>query len=186
MKESNHSGKKTWKVWLVMLGIVAIIVAVVLVLVMLMQGSTKTSGEFPEPEETESITCVKDGAVLSVLDTRNATRLQTKATAVFVKDKMDNISIQYSMGYGSEEGVKDSRNINHVKMNLATQDEGLGPDIFNLRFTSLGNDLEVRMYAEAEKITNVSAKYLMLEQLAGNYSMNAVKSNYVSQGFTCE
>ena len=186
MEEGKRSGKKSWKTWLVALGILAIIAAVVLVLMILTQGSTKTSGGFPEPEETESITCTKGGEVLSLFDTKNATSLGTKVTATFEKGKMKTISVNYSMKYDSEEAKKDSINTNHVKINLATQEEGLGYDIFNLRTTSVGNELDMRMYTEAEKITNVSAKYLMLEQAAGNYSMSSVKSNYVSQEFKCE
>lgn len=177
--------KKSMSTWPIVIVIMIVLVMVAVVLIVQMQGSTTTSGSFPEPESTESITCTNDNEVMSVFDTSRATGKKTRVVAIFEKGKLDHISVTYSLSYDSAEAIKDSNNINQNKINLATQNEGLGADIFNLHFSKLSSSLEVSMYAEAQDISSVSAKYLMLEQASGNYSETNIEKVYTSQGFKC-
>lgn len=185
MEEEAKHGKKSSVLWWVIGGIFVVIIAVVVFLVLRMQGTVSSGGAFPDAESVQSLTCTNDSAVLSLINTKNATSVSTKMIATFSKNKLDNISMNYSLKYSSKEDIKDSENINYAAINLSSQKEGLGPDIFNLRFNKLEDSLEIRMYAESEKIGAVSAKYLMLEQAAGSYSESSIKKNYTSQGFKC-
>ncbi len=177
--------KKSVSTWPIVIMIMVALVLVATVLIIQMQGTTTTSGSFPEPQSTDSLTCTNNSEVLSILEPRNALSKSTKVVATFSRDKMESISVNYSLKYSTATDTRDSENVNHVKMNQSTQNAGLGPDIFNLHISNLSDGLEIRMFAEVDDITNVSAKYLMLEQANGSYSKSSVKNNYVSQGFNC-
>lgn len=177
--------KKSVPTWPIVIMIMVALVLVATVLIIQMQGTTTTSGSFPEPESTESITCTNDSEVMSIFDASGATSKKTRVVAIFEKGKLDHISVTYSLSYDSVGAIKDSSNINQNKINLATQNEGLGADIFNLHFSKLSSSLEITMYAEAKDISNVSAKYLMLDQASGSYSETNIKKIYTSQGFKC-
>lgn len=170
---------------LIISGVVLIVIAIVLILNFFMRGETTVSGNFPDPEVSESISCELNSADDTILDLTDVTRASTKVNAVFVKKQLSSISLTYSLYYNSEEKINTSEAKNHANFNLSSQENGLGANIFNLHFTKLKDRLEIRMYAESKDITDKSSEYLLLRNTS-NLSQSAVEKNYTDKGFKCK
>lgn len=185
MKDSASVKRKKYPInWAFIAGLAIIVVVVTLVLCLALRGNTSTTGAFPNPETSEYISCEATGVTNSIFDVSNASSYSTRAVATFNSSKLSSVSVSYTLNYANESEVNGSEAINHAALNLATQKEGLGADIFNAHFSKLSDRLEIRLYAEADDITTTSSKYLMLNT-AGSYSMSSIKQNYQSQGFAC-
>lgn len=181
-----HEEKSRASIYLV-IGIILIIVAVVAILLFLMRGSTTVSGGYPEPESSESITCEASDIDFPVLKTADIADKTARVTATFNKDALVSIAFVYSMYYGSSNAVNGGEAVQHAAINLSSQGEGLGPDIFNLHFNKLSNRLELRLYTDASHIDLKSAKYLMLTEYPDNgiYTKSHIQTIYENQGYKC-
>lgn len=181
-----HEEKSRASIYLV-IGIILIIVAVIAILPFLIRGSTIASGSYPEPESSESITCEGTDLTYPAIDPRDASRTAAKITATFKKDILGSIALTYSLYYDTTDRINASLNTNHANLNLATQKEGLGSDIFNLHFNKLSDRLEFHLYTEAKDISATSAKYLLLDTYpdTGTYTKSLIESAYQSTGLKC-
>lgn len=184
---SHTSHKKSSSSIFLIVGIIFIIIAIAIALIFFPRGKSTTTGSYPEPESSESITCEATGLTYPAIDPRDASHTITKITATFKKDTLDSISLAYSLYYDTADRINASLNTNHANLNLATQKEGLGSDIFNLHFNKLSDRLEFHLYAEAKDISATSAKYLLLNTYpdTGTYTKSLIESTYQAAGLKC-
>ncbi|MBQ3348646.1 hypothetical protein IJG90_03990 [Candidatus Saccharibacteria bacterium] len=179
--------KKRFDNWPLVAGILLFVVAGVLIIWFFLHGETTVTGGFPEPESSESISCEVTGKVNDIFNIDDTSKVTTRVTATFLESKLSSISLVYSLYYNDSTAIGASESKNHAAINLATQSEGLGSDIFNLHFNKLTDRLEIRLYTEADNINNKNSKYLMMNGLSddGAYTKTLIEKIYESQGFKC-
>ncbi|MBQ7202184.1 hypothetical protein IJS18_02240 [Candidatus Saccharibacteria bacterium] len=186
--ESTHK----WKKYLPILGVVVGVVVIVIIVLILMRGTTTTSGGYPNPESTKSLSCNSDTFVYPFFKYDNSTKKNTTITATFENEKMNRISLTYTLFYPTKEEVVKSEAENHAAMNISFSNAGLGPDSFGANYKELVSDpsalaLAMTMTTLADNIRDVGAKYFMLEDIENkDYTLNDVRSTYRSAGFRCE
>ena len=184
--QMDNIPKKNNKSFLTVLivSVIFTILAIGLFLWFFANGETTTTGNFPKPETSKSLTCESNTIQSSILNTNNTTRTTSKVTAAFTGNKLDSISITYSLYYSSQDQIEASETTNHANFNLRTQNEGLGPNIFNLHFVKTTDHLEINMYANSKDITEKTSSYLLLDN-ATALDRSTIEQNYTNKDFKC-
>lgn len=185
--EEHTSHKKSSSSIFLVVGTILIIIAIVIALIFFPRGESTTTGSYPAPESSESITCEATDLAYPAIDPRDASRTTTKITATFKKDMLDSIALTYSLYYDTTDQVNASLNANQANLNLATQKEGLGSNIFNLHFNKFSDRLEFHLYTEAKNISATSAKYLLLNTYPDTdaYTKSFIESAYQAASLNC-
>ncbi|MBQ9180780.1 hypothetical protein IJ135_01645 [Candidatus Saccharibacteria bacterium] len=172
--------------WLMLAGLLLMVGAVVLILIFFMQGETTVSGDFPEPQSSESIACEATNVAYPFFKEDEATSKTLKINMMMSRDKLSSISLNYTLNYATEKEASSSEAVNHAALNLSTQGEGLGADIFGAHYSVGTSSLKFGLYAHADDITEKSAKYLMLEDYPSTgYTKNYLTQNYAAKGLKC-
>ena len=176
--------KKSKTNWFLTIGISLILTAVVLAICFFLQGETKVTGNWPEPETTESLTCGVEGLAYPLFKYDNSDKKTTKVTVIFSDDRLKTISLVQQQYYNSSSEIERSEAENHAAMNLRMQDEGLGADALEMHFARLADNLKMSLYADAAKINGSTAKYFELEGVS-KYNKATIQAAYEQKGFGC-
>lgn len=182
----DNKPKKNNKSFITVLivSIIFTILGICLFLWFFANGETTTTGHFPKPETSESLTCESNNIQLPILNTDNTTKTSSKVMVTFTENKLNSISMTYSLYYNSQNQVETSESTNHAKLNLKTQEEGLGPNIFNLHFSKFNDHLEIHMYADSNNITEKTSSYLLLDNIK-TLDKSTIRQNYIDRDFKC-
>lgn len=184
--------KKTKKVristgGLMLIGLLLIVVSVVSLVWFLIQGQTTVTGGWPEVETTQSLVCENDNKTYPFFEYDESIKKNIKINAIFNDDKLSSIALRYILYYDTKTKITDSENINHTAMSQSFAESGLEFDALGSDYSKGSDLLQFGLYANAEKINNISAKYFMLSELdrAGEYTQSMVKRDYQNKGFKC-
>jgi len=176
------------KLWLLIVGIVLVCVAIVCIVLFLIQGQTTVSGNFEGNDKAEYLTCESKITPYTLFNYDESDAKSLKVTATFSDDKLSGISLTYKLTYNDPEKLTLSEAKNHAAVNLKAQEEKLGADPYNAKYTKTEDTLQLTMTAEGEEITNKALKYFMLKsQSSGTpYTQDKVSKMYAEQGLKCE
>lgn len=171
--------------------IVLVVTIVVTICILKMMGNTTTSGGFPDPETTKSLSCTSKDFDYKFFTVDGSKKKETTMRATFNDDKLHVISFIYDLYYNSKEEIVHSEAYNHAAMNISFSKSGLQPDAFGAIYKQLVSDTEnmllsTSMTAYADQIGDSGAKYFLLEDLEGNFTLDKVRQTYRNAGFTCE
>lgn len=179
--------KKRFTNWALLIGILLIVASVVLIIWFFLKGEVTVTGSYPKPETSDSITCIGADIPYPYFRTDGVSKTIINVTGVFEDDKLSTISLIYSIYYSNPNDVNRNIAVNQANINLATQADGLGSNIFNIHFSEFSDHIDARFYAEAKDITARSSKYLMLNSALEHdtYSKSLVEKIYTKQGLDC-
>ncbi|MBR3248740.1 hypothetical protein IKF89_01785 [Candidatus Saccharibacteria bacterium] len=189
MEESSISKtkkvkKKSKTNWYLTIGISLLLTAVVLAICFFMQGETKTSGDWPELETSESLSCEVEGLAYPLFKYDNSDRKTTKVSMVLNNGKLRTISLVYQLYYSDSSKIERSEAENHAAMNLRMQDEGLGPDALGMNFARLADSMKMSLYADASALNGGTVKYFELDNVS-KYDLGTLRTAYEQKGFGC-
>ena len=188
MEENSHFRTKMKKrnkaEWYSMIGISLLLTAIFLTIWFFMRGETIISGDWPEQESSESLSCEIEGLKYPFSAYDNSERKTTKVSIVFINGNLKTISLIYQLYYNGSEEIEKSEAENHAAMNLKMQNDGAGPDALELNFAKLANSLKMSLYAEASELDNGMAKYFELEDIS-KFDLNNIKDSYEKKNFGC-
>lgn len=182
MKNNSGGGKTKW---LILIGVILILIAGILLLCFLLKGEVTTSGNWPEPETTESLSCEIIGLDYPFFEFNNSTKETTEINAVFKDDELDTISLVQKLFYDNVDSITKSEAINHASMNLSFADSNLDADAFKANYAKLSDNLKMSLFAERKELNNLSAKYFLLDEAHGQYDRPVVETLYTTKGFSC-
>ena len=176
MKKNNTNS------WLVWAGEALIFIAIILILLFFMQGSTTISGEFPDLEKTESLSCTAENIDYPTFVYDNSKRKTTKIDAVFKDGKLQSISLVHTLYYDNNKEIIDSEALNHAAVNIDSK----AADIFDAHYSKFDDAMSMTMYTEYQNLNNSNKKYMMLNLVSINdLDFESVKQNYETQEFIC-
>lgn len=176
--------KKSKTSWFLIIGISLVLVAIVLMIYFFLQGETKVTGGWPEPEKSESLSCEVEGLTYPLFKYDNSSKKTTKVTAIFNDDRLEKMSLVHQQYYNNSSEIEQSEAENHAAMNLRMQDEGLGPDALGMHFARLSDSLKMSLYADASEINGSTVKYFELEGVS-KYDEDTIRTAYEQKGFGC-
>ncbi len=173
--------------WALLIGILLIVTSAVFFVWFLLSGEVTVTGSYPDPETSNSITCTGTDIIYPYFITDGVYKTTIQTSATFEHDKLSTISLAYSMYYNNPGDISRYITVNQAGLNIATQADGLGANIFNIHFNELKDHAEARLYAEAKDISHRSAKYLMLNSAINyeTYSKSVIEQIYTRQGLDC-
>jgi len=172
---------------LMIVSMLLICVAAVCILMFFMQGQTTISSGHDGTEVQERLACEAHTIAYPLFDYDNSDNKSIKINAVFVDDELNSISLIYKLYYGSSEEVNKSESVNHAALNIISQSEGLGPDVFEATYSKLRDGLQLSLYASKSEINDKTLKYFMLEDLDGiSYSREKIMDVYANKGLKCK
>ena len=168
--------KKRFTNWDLLIGILLIVASVVLIIWFFLKGEVTVTGSYPKPETSDSITCIGADIPYPYFRTDGVSKTIINVTGVFEDDKLSTISLIYSIYYSNPNDVNRNIAVNQANINLATQADGLGSNIFNIHFSEFSDHIDAR-----------SSKYLMLNSALEHdtYSKSLVEKIYTKQGLDC-
>lgn len=169
-------------------GIGLVVVAVVIAIIFLLQGETKTYGEFPDPEKSASLNCEVVGYSYPFFTYDNARKRTTEINAILDGDILKKITLTYTLSYDDAGVITKSEAENHAAMNKQFAEDKLGHDLFGSSYAKLNDGLKYTITTDADGIYNHGgAKYFLIEG-AGDapYSGETMKRVYQQKGFKCE
>lgn len=135
---------------------------------------------------TDSATCSTVNLNYPFFAYDNSDNKALKITAVFDDNKISSIALVYTLWYSDPKLVITSDNINENSMGASSQKDGLSSKPLNAHFSKTTDALVMNLYAKSTEITEASKKYLLLSDLTGEYTKDAIIQAYTDQGFNCE
>ena len=160
----------------------------VVVLILLMRGDTKTSGEFPENVEGQSLVCESRSIKYPIYDYDDAKARDLKITANFYSKKLDAMSLAYSLFYDDNKQITASEAHNHAAMNKDFAKNNLGADAFEAHYSNMNDSMKMTLYVRGEDFNIIAAKYFMIEAQEKRDlpdTIDEFEKIYKSQGFSC-
>lgn len=186
MEDGKKKKKTKSKINFATTGILLICAAVICLLISLMYGKTTVTNIYGDEEERENLICESHITAYPLFSYDNSDSKTLKINVIFEADKIASISLIYKLNYNNEAETKKSESVNHGSLNTLSQNEGLGPDAFEAKYSKLSDGLQLSLFASGEEITTKALKYFMLEGLTPSYTKEGVKEIYASQGLNCE
>ena len=179
-----EEGKKQNREWIyVLIGMICIIVTVVSIVLFLLQGTVKTVSR-SEIEVSESVVCEGEGLFYPLFRYDNSKGKSIKINVVFDEDRFETISLVYKLDYDNTEQSKQSSVENHAAMNKSFYEDSMEADSLDVRYSNLGDAMQMTLYAEAKQLNGVTAKYFLLDGVT-NYTRDTITRKYNSQGLDC-
>ncbi|MBQ1387262.1 hypothetical protein IIY68_00465 [Candidatus Saccharibacteria bacterium] len=170
------------------LAILIPVLVLIIVLILLMRGETKTSGDSPVDIEGESLACESHSIKYPFFATNEAQSSDFRIIASFYGEKLNAISLEYTLFYDTKEQLKASEAHNHAAMNISFGNSGLSADAFDANYSKMGNAMKMLLFVKEEEFDMNSAKYFMSsaekeEELPNN--IDEFEKVYMNQGFVC-
>ena len=173
--------------WITTILIALFVVASCIVISIMLNGTTTTSGQYPEPEANQSLSCTSDSVIYPFFELDRASSRETKINIVFsANDKISSISLFYTLYYDSAESASGGESFNHAAMNKSFGANGLGHDAFSARYTTMEDGLSVQMslFATSSDFDDAAKRYFLIDEDADLENIDYQK-NYENQGFIC-
>ena len=167
--------------------ILGCLVILAVVLFLLMRGKTVTVGQYPDPVSSIGVSCANTTDKCPIFTYDSADKRETTVSMIFSGEKLTSISLIHKLYYSSENLITGSEAHNHAAMNIDFGKNHLGADALGANYARLSDGMKMSLYAKADNITAVTAKYFLInfdEYLPETVA--ELTENYTAQGFTCE
>lgn len=172
---------------LVVLSFSLFIFAILVFFVFMMQGTTTTSGGYPENTKNSSILCNNDGLSYPFFRYDESIEKNTEITALFNDGSLKSISLRHTLSYNSESLVTTSEAQNHAAMNISFGNNRLEADAFSARYSKSDNKMIMNLYASQSDLKAANGnRYFLLDRLSIDSSIDQYKDYYEKQGFVCK
>lgn len=169
--------------------VIVVSVACIITLIILLHGETKTSGQNSTNTKSKSLICESQTVKYPFFDYDNSTAKNLKITANFYNNKINAISLAYTLYYDDARQIALSESSNHADMNISFGKDNLGADAFNAHYAKMEDSMKMNLYIEFDKLNLATAKYFMVEpkdQTSLPVSLSEYQENYKKQGLNCE
>lgn len=184
MEKEKHQSKSLDKTAFIIIGIFLFIIAVILLFWFLLNGETKTTGEWTGSKTTESLNCKADGLPYPIYETDNILNSTTQVNTTFDSNKIDSISLLYKASYASAKVAKVENDALTAAMNVNFGKNGMEAFALNATFSVNGDTAQMSLYAKQSDLNNNSVKFFMLDDLPS--TIDDYQKTYQAKGFECE
>ena len=165
-------------------GAVFLIIALVLGVLFLMGGNTTTIIGDSGFDAVQSITCENDNVIYPFFQD-DAYKRYLKINMILKDNELETISLIYKIYFDDSSTIERNNNNFRATMNKSFGAYGLRADSLNATYSSLSDAVQLSLYAERDDINDVTSRYLLLDEINGNYEKNDIVKVYNSIGLDC-
>lgn len=184
MNNGSGGGKKNWPVFI---GIILIVIAGLLLFWLFASGKTTTSGNWPDPVTSESLSCEVSGLQYPFFTFDKSSKKTTKINIVLAGSKLHSLALIHELYYNDVDDIVGSEAINHAALNLSFAGSGLPSEALGANFSRLDNEVKLSLFIKADEINEKNSKYFLLDEitLSANNVIDKIKQRYEDEGFIC-
>ena len=174
------------------LGLGLIIIAVVLVTIIIvkaMEGETTGDVTISGEAKVTGLTCKNKTLAHPAFTSKPANSYMNTVTTTFWDDKLSSISLLAEGNYDTEQMMEEAKAFAEADYNLTLANKyGEKIDVFSANFTVNGTKLQLAQTTrDIGKINTNTVTYFLLDQGTDiQKSLDGLKKQYESKGFTCE
>lgn len=147
-------------------GVVGVIVFAVIIIgaiLLFAQGSTTTTGSYPDNVSDDSLTCTGENINYSFFTYDNATKKSMEIDAIFSKNELKSIALIYNLYYNDAQNITASEAHNHAAMNTSFGKSGLSANAYNAKYARLKDRMQMSLYATSAEIDSTALRYFFVE-----------------------
>ena len=170
---------------------VALIISVSLIvgLPFYLSGHISVTGENPEPELTDGVTCESTELSYPFVNTsRGETGHIISVKMIFQSDELDSLGFYYDTYYSDDEDLRTAFDTINASLNTSLSNAGLisGQDL-NVYFYKGVDNVRVSLYVDSNNVIGKALlRFMMLEVEDGvSLEKSDFINGYESQGFSC-
>lgn len=180
------SRKSHTKPILVVLGcLVGIIIITTIIIVNLARGQTTTSGIYPAPVSTDSLSCTSTSYKYPFF-TSTSDRTTTKVNLALGKSAIESISLTTTLTFDSINEAESARNFNQAAMNATFTQDHLDVGELDPIYTHKDHTFTLTLYASAKNLNSITSKYFALDGTSTqDYNQKSLSAHYAKLGFNC-
>ena len=172
--------------------IMLFLIAIISLLIWFFANSSETHNSTITTDsiETSSLVCKSSNPKEPFFNDSAATNVQHEIRALFNNDKLSKIFYIYSATYDSEKQAEYYNSIMAADYNRYLGGHSTPLNILSKTFSTSDNESKITLYANADKINNVTASIFLLnadnDYNKDNNTGADIKKLYEDQGFSCE
>ena len=182
----NKSSEKRNINWILILcaGLL-LVLAVVLIILFLIQGETTYTASSGDVEVTQSVTCKSSELAYPFLPSNGENSHELEVSVVISKDKLESAYLTYKQSFGTNERAERASDTNSVAIAKAFAEDNIGYESLGKKISTLTKASQLSLYANRNELNAITAKYFLLDGLAGSYSVNSITKAYNGKGLDC-
>ena len=189
MRFQNQPGapkkSSTKSVLIVLSCFAAIIVIISIIVINLARGQTTTSGVYPAPVSTDSLSCTST-AYQYPFFTNTSDHTSTKINLTLGKSTIESVSLTATLTYDTEEDAEAARNFNQAAMNSAFTRDHLDVGLLEPNYTKKDKTFILTLYAASKNLNSITAPYFALSDVSPqDYNQKSLSAHYAKLGFNC-
>ena len=181
MKEKNERVK----LWTGLVFLFAILLLTIATIVFLTEGKSTIINQENIVENSKALTCEKSDVQYPLL-TEDIGKGTLKINFVFKNDRLSIVSLVYKVHYDDVSQIERNEVKTRIQMTENFSKDGLGSEALGVVFSALENALQLSLYANANEINGVTAKYFLLDDLNDLYKQKTMRDFYTEKGFDCQ
>lgn len=168
------------------IGIVLFLIAIVLVAWFFMYGERTVTGNFNEDSKETTMACKGNDLVYPFFGDDSSVPSTTAVNAIFDTDGVRSIALSHTMRYNDEAEASAKTALHNAAMNISFGENGFNADAFSATYTINKNEARVNLYATKSQLSDISAKYFLLEDFSIASPASQYEEYYQKYGFKCE
>lgn len=170
--------------------VLVLIGALLVVMIIQMVGGESLTGENPEPESADAMTCVSEARYPYLESKLGELSHDIKVNMLFDEGKIDTIGLYYNTIYENEERAEEAYLALVSEMNQILDKDGVDAKfVSNMRFTKNEDNVTMSLFAKRDGLTVTNEKYLLLQNDGGTelvVNEGKLVENYLLSGFRCK
>ncbi|MBR2587333.1 hypothetical protein IKE71_03110 [Candidatus Saccharibacteria bacterium] len=168
-----------------------IIVIVIVIILWLLRGKTTTTGQYPANIRNESLTCKTENLGYEKVSDVSSNNKELKINMIFASgDSLSSGNLSYTLHFASYAEAHSAEAVSHAQFNIGLQELGYDAGKFNNKFSIIGSDLVITLNLSSKTALDETTRSYFLVNYKKNgelpSTLSDYKSNYESQGFSCE
>lgn len=164
----------------------SIVFVVVISIIILTSGTTITSGNHPDPEESISLSCSNNNYDYDFFTYDNADGKEIRINTIFSNNKITSIGLIYKMYYSSIDLITASEANNHARMNTSFANSALSPDALGANYVKSSDSMQFSLYTSGDNLNSNTAKYFLISDYdSREVSIEELEKIYKSEGLNC-
>lgn len=163
-----------------------VVIAVTAIIIRLSSGQTVTSGTYPAPVSTDSLSCTSTSRQYPYLSNQS-NNSTTKINIVLGKSAIESISLTTTLQFDSPDTATNARNFNQAAMNEAFSKKSFAVDELTPVYSTNGSTFTMNLYASAKNLNRSTAEFFLLDpDTIKSFDTNTLNSFYRKLGFNCK
>ena len=155
----------------------------------LLHGKTTTTGQYPANVRNEYLTCKSRDITYDKVSSIDSGDKEMKINMVFYgEETFNSASLQYTLKFNDKTEAFSAEAISHAQFNKGLAAIGLESEAFSNKFSLMDETLSIVIHTSASDINEITASYFLIFVDNDNKAPSTIseyKSNYESQGFSC-